>query len=375
MLGTVRAGLELAEQVEAGLLPSPDHLFVPYGTGGMAAGLAVGLALGGLRPHIHAIAAVEYPVSSHAVLTARIKNISSYLREGGIVPVEPAPCSIDKRFLGAGYGTASLDSLEAAADLLELQLPGEAIYSGKAWAALQAAAPQLQGQHVLFWLTAHRRGLDADSNWRSTLPKALARRLSRSRGPRSGFSRRRFIGAASALLVAGLIGRRVFGYNHLNSWQGLVLAAWEAEVIVAACEALLPDKPGQPLTPYIRYIQIVENIDRYLYGMPESIHTEIHQLVILLEHGPALRFHFQRLTRLSPSSRKHYIQSLASLPAPASAAYRGIRDLCLLGMWQDPQFWPAIGYDGPSLRRLPTATKGRYQHLLAPAGVQPKGGR
>ncbi|CAA9305715.1 MAG: hypothetical protein AVDCRST_MAG11-1143, partial [uncultured Gemmatimonadaceae bacterium] len=44
VLGHVNAGLELAEQVRAGLLPEPERLVVPLGIGGTAAGLALGLA-------------------------------------------------------------------------------------------------------------------------------------------------------------------------------------------------------------------------------------------------------------------------------------------------------------------------------------------
>ena len=48
-LGLVRAGLELGEQVRAGVLPEPEVVYVALGSGGTAAGLAVGLGLAGLR--------------------------------------------------------------------------------------------------------------------------------------------------------------------------------------------------------------------------------------------------------------------------------------------------------------------------------------
>ena len=54
-LGFVSAGLELAAQVEAGALPEPAQLFVAVGTGGTAAGLALGLRLGGLATRIVAV--------------------------------------------------------------------------------------------------------------------------------------------------------------------------------------------------------------------------------------------------------------------------------------------------------------------------------
>src|SRR4051812_5094755 len=47
-LGHVNAALELAEQIERGELPLPGRVVVPLGSGGTAAGLAVGFAIAGL---------------------------------------------------------------------------------------------------------------------------------------------------------------------------------------------------------------------------------------------------------------------------------------------------------------------------------------
>ena len=47
-LGHVNAALELADQVDAGELPVPGRVVVPLGSGGTAAGLALGFAIAGL---------------------------------------------------------------------------------------------------------------------------------------------------------------------------------------------------------------------------------------------------------------------------------------------------------------------------------------
>ena len=47
-LGYVEAAYEIADQVEAGALPAPSHVVTTVGSGGTAAGLALGLALAGL---------------------------------------------------------------------------------------------------------------------------------------------------------------------------------------------------------------------------------------------------------------------------------------------------------------------------------------
>ena len=43
VLGHVNAALELAEQIDARRVPSAEHVVVPLGTGGTAAGLALGV--------------------------------------------------------------------------------------------------------------------------------------------------------------------------------------------------------------------------------------------------------------------------------------------------------------------------------------------
>jgi D-cysteine desulfhydrase len=54
-LGFVNAALELAGQVARGECPKPDAVFVPLGTGGTTAGLALGFALAGLDVAVHAV--------------------------------------------------------------------------------------------------------------------------------------------------------------------------------------------------------------------------------------------------------------------------------------------------------------------------------
>ncbi|HSJ96737.1 MAG TPA: pyridoxal-phosphate dependent enzyme, partial [Myxococcota bacterium] len=51
-IGFVSAAFELAEQVEAGLLPAPAEIYVPVGSGGTLSGLVLGLALARLRARV-----------------------------------------------------------------------------------------------------------------------------------------------------------------------------------------------------------------------------------------------------------------------------------------------------------------------------------
>jgi 1-aminocyclopropane-1-carboxylate deaminase/D-cysteine desulfhydrase-like pyridoxal-dependent ACC family enzyme len=55
------AGRELVAQVRAGLLPEPDWVVVPLGSGGTCVGLAAGLH--GLKTKVLAVATVEWVFS------------------------------------------------------------------------------------------------------------------------------------------------------------------------------------------------------------------------------------------------------------------------------------------------------------------------
>jgi D-cysteine desulfhydrase len=51
-VGLVSAAFELAEQVEAGVLPAPAEIYVPVGSGGTLSGLLLGARLAGLRSRL-----------------------------------------------------------------------------------------------------------------------------------------------------------------------------------------------------------------------------------------------------------------------------------------------------------------------------------
>lgn len=55
MTGHVESAIELADQVATGALPAPDRVFVALGTGGTAAGLALGFALAELQTTVVAV--------------------------------------------------------------------------------------------------------------------------------------------------------------------------------------------------------------------------------------------------------------------------------------------------------------------------------
>ena len=158
--GFVNAGLELAAQVRAGLLPQPDALYVALGTMGTAAGLALGLAAAGLQTRLVLVRVVREDIASPDRFRALYHGASRCLHRADprfpLLPLERGRIEVRHDFIGPGYarftaaGMAALGEARAAFDI-----GLEGTYTGKAFAALLAdlRAGRLSGQHALFWNT------------------------------------------------------------------------------------------------------------------------------------------------------------------------------------------------------------------------------
>jgi 1-aminocyclopropane-1-carboxylate deaminase/D-cysteine desulfhydrase-like pyridoxal-dependent ACC family enzyme len=149
VLGQVNAGLELSDQVKAGLLPEPELVVVPLGTGGTVAGLALGLALGGLRSKVVGARVVPRIIANRS----RIRRlIRATLRQIGS-SVEPS-FEIAEGVYGGAYGRA----LAGAPGATSTGLPLDPTYSAKAFVTAMKSA---RDARTLFWLTFDSRWMNA----------------------------------------------------------------------------------------------------------------------------------------------------------------------------------------------------------------------
>jgi len=172
-LGFVNAGLELADQIEARLLPAPQRLYVACSTMGSAVGLALGLQLAGLPTVVHAVRVYNPKATNGAAMQKLYYLTLRLLQQADGRKQHPAlhglafpgkQLVLHEGFLGAGYAVPTPQSTEAVARLAELEgLPAEPTYTGKALAALVAHAlgGLLQDQNVLYWHTFNSRSLQA----------------------------------------------------------------------------------------------------------------------------------------------------------------------------------------------------------------------
>jgi D-cysteine desulfhydrase len=172
-LGYVNAGLEIAQQVEEGLLPEPDYVVVAMGTHGTAAGLWLGLRMGGLDSRVVGVGVVEKWLCN-PYLWARLANRTSALinqldPEARAPRARPSDLTYIEEQLGAGYASLTPAGRRAVKEVSELEgLKLEGTYTGKAMAAALELGRDLGGNGSLLFINTHNsadfssrlRGLD-----------------------------------------------------------------------------------------------------------------------------------------------------------------------------------------------------------------------
>lgn len=153
LLGHVNAGLELAAQVDRAECPLPDAVFVPLGTGGTAAGIALGLCVAGLRiplVAVRVVPAIVARVGRVVRLAARCAELIERFTGERLPRVERGDVRVEHRYYGGAYGRplpVPVGSAEVVARRHGVML--DDTYSRKAFVAADASA----ARRPLVWLT------------------------------------------------------------------------------------------------------------------------------------------------------------------------------------------------------------------------------
>ena len=159
--GSVDLGLELAQDIHAGRLPQPSQVFLAAGSGGTAAGVWMGLRLGGIESEVVAVRVAP----RRLVASDRLLHLAGKAAEWLALPAASVPRSaeglrIDHSQVGAGYATPSTDARAAAAEVRPHGLELEETYTGRALAACLAAVREGRtGPDVVFVQTASQAPL------------------------------------------------------------------------------------------------------------------------------------------------------------------------------------------------------------------------
>jgi D-cysteine desulfhydrase len=168
-LGYVDAALELKRQVDGGLLPEPEFLFVTYGSGSTAAGLILGTALAGLRTQVVSVRVVDKVACNRYLLARHVNAAAGFINrygEGGVArAVHPRDLFLMDDFSGPTYakftpeGMAAV-SLADSCDGIKL----EGTYTGKTFAGALAflRGHGLGHRPALFWNTYNSADLTGE---------------------------------------------------------------------------------------------------------------------------------------------------------------------------------------------------------------------
>ncbi len=158
-LGYVRAGLEIAIQVERDGLPTPDAIYCALGSGGTSVGLAIAMAAAGLKTRVVAARVTDAIIVSRRLLRALCKRAVRRLREADptfpdVTKAAMERLLVDHSVFGAGYGIETDEGNAALSRGARDGISLDPTYTGKAFGLfLRDAAGERRGQRLLFILT------------------------------------------------------------------------------------------------------------------------------------------------------------------------------------------------------------------------------
>jgi len=166
-LGYVNAAFELKDQIEEGLLPEPDFIFITVGTGGTMAGLQLGLRLAGLKSKVIGVRVLERNLSNERIIAWEINRTLRFLERRGCKMNCPrynaADITLMHDFFGEEYA-APTEEGRAAIDIAQEHegFPLDTTYTGKTMAALMSFARRdgNADKKILFWNTLNSVDLE-----------------------------------------------------------------------------------------------------------------------------------------------------------------------------------------------------------------------
>ena len=149
VIGHFLATLELGSQLDA----PPDTIVVPLGTGGTAAGIALGVAWLGWSTEVVAARVTPWLVANRWRTLRLARQTAALMRRAGIelgVPRSTIRVRVVDA-MGKGYGHPTPEGERARALAAEYSLPLDPTYGAKAFGFLQRA--DVNVQRVVFWHT------------------------------------------------------------------------------------------------------------------------------------------------------------------------------------------------------------------------------
>jgi D-cysteine desulfhydrase len=157
-IGFVSAAFELAEQIETGVVPAPNEIYLPIGSGGSLSGLTLGARLAGLRARIIGVLVTDIlPPGPRRIVALARATLARLRRLDPTIPVRSIgqdDFEIARAQLGPGYGAETEAGQEAARLANDAGLMLEQTYTAKCMAEVLARLADGRSRPpLLFWNT------------------------------------------------------------------------------------------------------------------------------------------------------------------------------------------------------------------------------
>ena len=170
-IGFVNAIFELKNQIDEGILPEPDIIFVAAGSTGTAAGLTAGCKLLGLKTKVYPVnVSRDIVVNPKKLIRIANKSIKYLRKRDKSIPdiqVKNNDFNMIKGYLGSSYGVKTVKGQKAVDLVYELDgkklgFKLETTYTGKTMAAMLdfLEKKENKSKKILFWNTYNSNDLD-----------------------------------------------------------------------------------------------------------------------------------------------------------------------------------------------------------------------
>jgi hypothetical protein len=113
--------------------------------------------------------------------------------------------------------------------------------------------------------------------------------------------------------------------------------------------------PADGQNPGADELGVPARIDRELSFHSERLQSDMRDALLLVDWSPLLT-RLRRFTHLSDAARDAELRAMmTSGLAWRRSAFQGLKFLVVFFHYTQDASWPAIGYDGPWVKRLPPA--------------------
>ena len=125
----------------------------------------------------------------------------------------------------------------------------------------------------------------------------------------------------------------------------------ETEILTQLMQRMV--ETGLPHAPRVRDTRAVATVDAVCLGLDPAVSSVLPLALLLVEWSPLLfDLRFARFTTLGAAEQDASLRSwMTSRLQLRRTAFLGLRNLCFLGWYSQPEVWSLIGYQGPLLPR------------------------